>query len=124
MPIVGSGTGIRSFRHIDDAAAATFAAATRGASGVYNIVDDEPARCRVAARPRRAVGAKPPMRVPAWVARMLIGEFGVADDDPRGASNAKARAELGGRRGTRPGGGIPAPVSVSVQVRPRGSLAK
>lgn len=97
VPIVGGGTGIWSFCHIDDAATATFAAATRGAAGIYNIVDDEPAPVSEwLPELARAVGAKPPLRAPAWVARMLIGDFGVAwMTTARGSSNAKAKAELG-----------------------------
>ena len=96
VPIVGGGGGIWSFCHIDDAAAATVAAATRGAAGVYNIVDDEPAAVSEwLPELARAVGAKPPVRVPAWIGRMAIGEFGVAwMTTARGASNAKAKAEL------------------------------
>ncbi|HEU0181385.1 MAG TPA: NAD(P)-dependent oxidoreductase [Agromyces mariniharenae] len=97
VPIVGGGRGIWSFCHIDDAAAATVAAATRGAAGIYNVVDDEPAAVSEwLPELARAIGAKSPMRVPAWVARMAIGEFGVAwMTTGRGSSNAKAKAELG-----------------------------
>ncbi|AWB96898.1 dehydrogenase [Agromyces badenianii] len=97
LPLVGGGTGVTSFCHIDDAASATAAAVTRGAAGVYNIVDDDPAPVSewlpaLAA----AVGAKAPMRVPAWVARPLIGQHGVSlMTKVRGSSNAKARRELG-----------------------------
>jgi nucleoside-diphosphate-sugar epimerase len=99
VPIVGRGTGVWSFVHIDDAAAATVAAIERGAPGVYNIVDDEPARVSewlpvLAA----AVGAKPPRHIPAFLARVAIGEHGVAlMTQIRGASNAKAKRELGWR---------------------------
>src|SRR4029450_13157222 len=81
------------------AAAPPVAPSERGAPAVYNIVDDEPAPVSawlpvLAA----AVGAKPPRRVPAWVARLAVGEFGgVAMTDSRGASNAKAKRELGWR---------------------------
>jgi 2-alkyl-3-oxoalkanoate reductase len=97
FPLVGEGTGVWSFVHIDDAAAATAAAVERGAPGVYNIVDDDPAPVSdwlpaLAA----AVGAPPPRRVPAWLARPLAGEHGVVlMTEVRGASNAKARRELG-----------------------------
>ena len=126
VPIVGGGRGVWSFCHIDDAAAATVAAATRGGSGVYNIVDDEPAPVHEwLPELSRAVGAKPPMRVPAWAARMLIGEFGVAwMTTARGSANAKARAELGWapryatwREGFRTGLGLGTPQAA-------GSLAK
>ncbi|MFF2369188.1 NAD-dependent epimerase/dehydratase family protein [Agromyces sp. NPDC058110] len=99
VPIVGSGAGVWSFCHIDDAVAATVAAITRGDAGVYNIVDDEPAPV-VEWLPvlANSVGAKRPMRVPAWIARLLIGDFGVAwMTTARGSSNAKAKAGLGWR---------------------------
>jgi nucleoside-diphosphate-sugar epimerase len=97
MPIVGSGRGIWSFTHVDDAASATFAAATRGTPGLYNIVDDDPAPvAEWIPQLALAAGGKKPMRIPAWLARPLIGEFGVRwMTTARGSSNAKARAELG-----------------------------
>jgi nucleoside-diphosphate-sugar epimerase len=97
FPIVGDGGGIWSFVHLDDAAAATVLALERGAPGVYNVVDDEPAPVRdwlpaLAA----AIGAKPPRRVPRWLARLIAGEAGlVLMTEIRGASNAKAKRELG-----------------------------
>ena len=97
LPLVGSGQGIWSFVHIDDAAEATALAAERGALGIYNIVDDEPVPVR-AWLPAfaRALGAKPPRRIPVWLARLAIGEVGVSlMTQIRGASNAKARRELG-----------------------------
>ncbi|MBW9095209.1 NAD-dependent epimerase/dehydratase family protein [Microbacterium jejuense] len=97
VPIVGGGAGVWSFCHIDDAASATIAAITRGDAGVYNIVDDEPATVSVwLPELARAIGAKAPLRVPAWIARSLIGDFGVAwMTTARGSSNAKAKAQLG-----------------------------
>jgi len=97
FPIVGDGGGVWSFVHLDDAAAATVLAVERGAPGVYNVVDDEPAPVRewlpaLAA----AIGAKPPRRVPRWLARILAGEVGVVMmTEVRGASNAKAKRGLG-----------------------------
>jgi nucleoside-diphosphate-sugar epimerase len=95
FPVVGKGAGMTSFAHLHDAAAATVAALERG-SGIYNVVDDEPARARdwlpVYAQ---AIGAKPPRRVPAWVARLVAGTIAGAANTMRGASNAKAKAELG-----------------------------
>jgi nucleoside-diphosphate-sugar epimerase len=97
FPIVGGGGGIWSFVHLDDAAAATALALERGAPGVYNVVDDDPAPVRewlpaLAA----AIGAPPPRRVPRWLARLAAGESGVVlMTESRGASNAKARRELG-----------------------------
>jgi 2-alkyl-3-oxoalkanoate reductase len=97
MPIVGKGSGVFSFIHVDDAADATVAAVERGPPGVYNVTDDEPAPMRewvpVFAE---AAGAKPPRRVPVWLARFVAGKdvsnFAV---ELRGASNEKAKRELG-----------------------------
>jgi nucleoside-diphosphate-sugar epimerase len=99
FPIVGDGGGIWSHVHIEDAAAATAIAVERGRPGIYNVVDDEPAAVRewlpVLAS---ALGAKPPRRIPRWLARLLAGETATAMmTDVRGASNAKAKRELGWR---------------------------
>ena len=96
FPIIGDGAGIWSWIHLDDAAAATVAALTRG-GGVYNIVDDEPAAVRDMLPAIAAIiGAKPPRRVPAWLARPLAGAVGVTMlTEMRGSSNAKAKRELG-----------------------------
>jgi nucleoside-diphosphate-sugar epimerase len=97
FPIVGEGGGIWSFVHLDDAAAATVLAIDQDAEGIYNIVDDEPAPVRewlpaLAA----AIGAKAPRHVPAWFARLVAGEASVVlMTEVRGASNAKAKRELG-----------------------------
>jgi 2-alkyl-3-oxoalkanoate reductase len=96
-PIIGSGEGIFSFIHVEDAAAAYVAAVDRGAPGVYNVVDDEPAPMRewlpVYAA---ALGAKPPRRVPFWMARLAAGkDLASTAIEMRGASNAKAKRELG-----------------------------
>lgn len=97
LPIVGGGGGVWSFLHVDDAAGATVAALERGAPGIYNVVDDDPAP--VAAwlpALAAAVGAPPPRRVPAWLARPAIGAGGVMlMTTARGGSNAKAKGELG-----------------------------
>ena len=97
FPIVGDGGGVFSFIHVDDAAAATVAAIEHGAPGVYNVVDDEPAPARdwlpVYAD---AVGAKPPRRVPTIAARIAEGPLmTLCATKGRGASNEKARRELG-----------------------------
>jgi 2-alkyl-3-oxoalkanoate reductase len=97
FPIVGKGGGVSSFIHLDDAAAATVLALERGEAGIYNVVDDEPAPVRewlpVLAE---ALGAKPPRRFPGWLARLLAGEAVVMmGTESRGASNAKAKRELG-----------------------------
>jgi nucleoside-diphosphate-sugar epimerase len=98
LPLVGDGAGISSFCHIEDAASATLAALERWTPGeIYNVCDDEPAPARewVPAL-ARAVGAKPPRHVPRWVARLAAGEHAVAMMcEVRGASNAKAKRELG-----------------------------
>jgi nucleoside-diphosphate-sugar epimerase len=97
VPIVGRGSGIWSFIHIDDAAAATAIAVERGAPGVYNVVDDEPAPVSVwLPYLAEVLGAKPPRRVPAWLARLVVGEPLVSMMTKlRGSSNAKIKAELG-----------------------------
>ncbi|MGH1564194.1 NAD-dependent epimerase/dehydratase family protein [Mumia sp. DW29H23] len=97
FPVVGGGTGVWSFVHIDDAAAATAVAVENGAPGIYNIVDDEPAPIgEWLPYLAEQVGGKKPMRLPAWVARPLIGQFGTAlMTSVRGSSNAKAKRELG-----------------------------
>jgi 2-alkyl-3-oxoalkanoate reductase len=97
FPLVGDGGGVWSFVHIEDAAAATVAAVERGRRGIYNVVDDEPAPVRewlpVLAR---ALGAKPPRRIPRWLAGLAAGEMAtVMMTEARGASNEKAKRELG-----------------------------
>jgi len=96
FPIVGDGAGVWSFLHIDDAASATVAAIDRGQPGLYNICDDDPAPVREwLPALAEAIGAKPPMRVPAWVGRIAIGDNGVRMmTATRGSSNAKAKREL------------------------------
>jgi len=96
LPIVGGGEGVTSFIHVEDAAGATVAALDRGAPGIYNVTDDEPALMRewlpVYAE---AIGAKPPRRVPVWLARIATGKAGAMfGTQLRGASNAKAKREL------------------------------
>jgi nucleoside-diphosphate-sugar epimerase len=97
LPIVGDGTGIWSFVHIHDAARATVTALSRGAPGIYQIVDDDPAPVSEwLPALARAVGAKPPRRVPALLGKLAIGEGGVSMMTRiRGCSNAKAKRELG-----------------------------
>ena len=97
VPVIGGGTGIWSFIEITDAAAATLAAVDRGEPGVYNITDSDPAPVADwLPYLARAVGAKPPLRVPAWIGRVLAGELVVMQmTTMRGSSNEKARKELG-----------------------------
>ena len=97
LPIVGSGAGVWSWIHLADAAAATVAATERGERGVYNVVDDDPAPvAEWLPYLAECVGAPPPRHVPVWLARLAVGEVGVSMmTQVRGASNAKARRELG-----------------------------
>ena len=97
VPVVGGGTGIWSFIHIEDAAGATALAVDRGAPGVYNIVDDEPAPVSEwLPYLAEVIGARPPRRVPAWLARLIVGGPMVTMMTKiRGSSNAKAKRELG-----------------------------
>lgn len=99
LPVVGSGAGIWSWIHLDDAAAATVAAAEGGAPGVYNVVDDEPAPvAEWLPYLAEVVGAGTPRQVPVWLGRLAAGEVVVSMMTRiRGSSNAKARRELGWR---------------------------
>ena len=97
FPVVGDGGGVASFIHLDDAAAATVLALAHDGPAIYNVVDDEPAPVRewlpVLAE---ALGAKPPRRFPVWLARLFAGDVAVMlGTEVRGASNAKAKRELG-----------------------------
>jgi nucleoside-diphosphate-sugar epimerase len=97
FPVIGKGSGVFSFIHVDDASDATVAAVERGAAGIYNVVDDDPAPMRdwlpVYAE---ALGAKRPFRVPLFVARLFAGSLAnMFAKELRGASNAKAKRELG-----------------------------
>jgi nucleoside-diphosphate-sugar epimerase len=97
FPIIAEGGGIWSWIHLDDAAAATVLALEHAGPAIYNVVDDEPAPVRewlpVLAE---SLGAKPPRRLPAWLARLFAGEAVVVmSTEARGASNAKAKRELG-----------------------------
>jgi nucleoside-diphosphate-sugar epimerase len=101
FPLVGGGTGVWSFIHIDDAASATVAAVERAAPGVYNVTDDEPARVSEwLPGMAEALGAKPPRRVPRWLGRIVAGKAAVMMmTEMRGASNEKAKRELDWRPG-------------------------
>jgi nucleoside-diphosphate-sugar epimerase len=124
FPIIGDGAGVWSWTHLDDAAGATVAALEHGERGIYNITDDEPARVSEwLPYLADAVGAKQPMRVPAWLARIMAGSVAVRwMTEGRGSSNAKAKRELdwqptwaSWRQGFRSGLGEAA----SVSARPR-----
>jgi nucleoside-diphosphate-sugar epimerase len=97
FPVIGDGGGVWSHIHIEDAAGATAVAVERGPAGIYYIVDDEPASVRewlpVLAS---ALDAKPPRRIPRWLGRLAAGEAAtIMMTEARGASNAKAKRELG-----------------------------
>jgi nucleoside-diphosphate-sugar epimerase len=96
-PVVGGGTGYSSWVHVDDAASATVLTVEQKVSGVFNIVDDEPApAAEWLPYLAQCAGAKPPLRVPTWLARLLAGEVAVTMmTQGRGFSNAKAKRELG-----------------------------
>ena len=97
FPVIGGGAGIWSFIEIADAAAATVAAVGRGAPGVYNIVDSDPAPvAEWLPYLAKVAGAKPPLRLPVWLGRLLAGDFVVSQmTEARGSSNEKAKKELG-----------------------------
>jgi nucleoside-diphosphate-sugar epimerase len=99
FPLVGDGGGVWSFIHIADAAEATVAAVEHGSRGVYNVVDDDPAPvAEWLPALAQTLGARRPMRVPRFVGRRFVGEVGVVMmTELRGASNAKAKRELGWR---------------------------
>jgi len=97
MPVIGGGTGVWSFTEVTDAAAAAVAAVAKGAPGIYNVVDDEPAAvAQWLPYLASCLGAKPPMRAPVWLGRLLGGTMIVEwMTQGRGASNEKAKRELG-----------------------------
>jgi nucleoside-diphosphate-sugar epimerase len=96
FPLIGRGRGVWSFIHTEDAAAATVAALEHRASGIFNVVDDDPAPASEwLPYLAELAGAKPPRRLPRWVGRLMGAHFVVMMDEARGASNAKAKRELG-----------------------------
>jgi nucleoside-diphosphate-sugar epimerase len=97
FPVIGSGAGVLSFIHIEDAATATVAAVEHGSRGIYQVVDDDPAPVREwLPALASALRAKPPRHFPRWLARLVAGEAAtVMMTEGRGASNAKAKRELG-----------------------------
>jgi nucleoside-diphosphate-sugar epimerase len=97
MPVIGGGAGIWSFCEVTDGATATAAAVTRGAPGIYNIVDDDPAPVREwLPYLAECLGAKAPMRAPAWLGGLLAGPLVVSMmTRTRGSVNEKAKRELG-----------------------------
>jgi nucleoside-diphosphate-sugar epimerase len=96
LPIIGGGGGVWSFIHLLDAARATVAAISRGAPGIYNIVDDEPAKVATwLPALAKAVDGKPPYKIPHWLGELMVGKAGVSMmTEIRGCSNAKAKREL------------------------------
>jgi nucleoside-diphosphate-sugar epimerase len=99
FPLVGDAGGVWSFIHVADAAEATVAAVERGSRGIYNVVDDDPAQvAEWLPALAEQLDAKKPLRVPRFVGRLFAGEAGVVMmTEARGASNAKAKRELGWR---------------------------
>jgi nucleoside-diphosphate-sugar epimerase len=97
FPLVGDAGGVWSFTHLDDAATSAIAAAEQGGNGIYNVVDDDPAPvAQWLPDLAEVVGAKPPMRVPVWLARIVAGEVPVRwMTEGRGASNARFKADYG-----------------------------
>jgi nucleoside-diphosphate-sugar epimerase len=96
FPVIGDGAGMVSSTHVDDAAGGTLAALERGRRGIYNIVDDEPAPTfEFIPAIAQALGAPRPLRIPAWLGRLLAGDVAVTMmTEGRGSSNAKAKREL------------------------------
>src|SRR2546423_3250923 len=96
FPVMGGGGGIWSFIHVIDAARATVAAISHGAPGIYNVVDDEPAKVSTWLPAfAKAIGAKPPYNLPHWLGELIIGKEGVSImTQIRGCSNAKAKREI------------------------------
>jgi nucleoside-diphosphate-sugar epimerase len=97
LPVIGSGAGIWSLVHIEDAASATAAAVERGDPGLYNVVDDDPAPVAIIfPELASALGAPPPRHLPRWLGRLIAGEgMTIMMTEVRGASNEKAKRELG-----------------------------
>jgi nucleoside-diphosphate-sugar epimerase len=96
FPVVGAGTGRFSFVHVEDAAAAAVAAIASPATGVFNVVDDDPVELRAwLPAYAEALGAKPPRHAPLWVASLIVGPAASSAETLRAASNEKAKAELG-----------------------------
>ena len=132
LPIVGGGAGVWSFIHLEDAARATVAALASERPGAYNVVDDEPAPvAEWVPALAQALGAAPPRRVPAWIARPLAGSYGVDDHDPRTGSvkragQARARVDAAVcelARGVSHGAGLRRPTSAP-PARPRRRAAR
>jgi nucleoside-diphosphate-sugar epimerase len=96
FPLVGAGTGVWSFAHVDDAASATVAAIQHGGTGVYNVVDDEPAEVAVwLPYLARVLGAPEPRHLPVWLARLAAGEVAVSMmTQIRGSANDAAKRKL------------------------------
>ena len=98
FPLIGDGSGVWSFVHVDDAAAATATAVERGRAGIYNVVDDDPAPiAEWLPELADAVGARPPRRLPLWLGRLAAGDGVYMHTRTTGLRNAKARRELGWR---------------------------
>jgi nucleoside-diphosphate-sugar epimerase len=101
LPLIGDGGGVWSFIHYDDAADATVQAVRTGDPGIYQIADDDPATAAVwLPELARILGAKPPLHIPAWLAKAAVGDVGVsAFTKIRGADNSKAKDAFSWRPG-------------------------
>ncbi len=101
LPLIGDGTGVWSFVHYDDAADATVKAIESDATGIYQIADDDPAQAAVwLPEFARILGAKPPRHLPAWLAKLAVGDVGVAAfTEIRGVDNSLAKATFGWQAG-------------------------
>ena len=130
FPVIGGGAGYVSSTHVDDAAGGTIAALERGHRGIYNIVDDDPARTSdFIPAIADALGAPRPLRIPAWLGRLLAGDVAVTMmTEGRGSSNAKAKRELGWqpiwpswRDGFRHGLDTPVPLSARMTATETGA---
>jgi nucleoside-diphosphate-sugar epimerase len=101
LPLVGDGTGVWSFVHYDDAASATVKAIESDVTGIFQIADDDPAQAAVwLPEFAKILGAKPPRHIPAWLARLAVGDIGVAAfTEIRGADNSLAKATFGWQPG-------------------------
>jgi nucleoside-diphosphate-sugar epimerase len=97
LPIVGDGGSVFSFTHVGDAARAIVAVLSADGPATFNVVDDEPAPVRIwLPQLAELIGAPRPKKAPTLVARLFAGEWGVTYLTAlRGASNRRARAQLG-----------------------------
>src|SRR2546427_4953850 len=75
--LIGRHSPVWSLIHTDDAASAFVAAAEAPRTGVWHIVDDRPAPLAgFLGEMARRLGARPPRRMPRWLARVFLGRYG------------------------------------------------